>query len=412
MARTAEKLSALVVKRLGTQPGMHAVGDNLYLQVKNGGASWVLRYMFDQKARYMGLGSFRNWTLADARARAREQRKLLDDGRDPLDVRDEIKKRERVDAARGTTFQECAAAYVNAHRAGWRNKRHAAQWETTLATYAQPVIGALPAQAIDTTLVLKVLEPIWTAKPETASRLRGRLEAILDWAKVRGHREGENPARWRGHLDKLLPPRSKVRRVEHHAAMPYAALPAFLGSLRRQDGVAARALEFTILTAARTGEVIGATWAEISFAEKVWTVPAARMKASREHRVPLGARALAILKQMHTSNDGFVFSGDRPGKPLSPTALILVLRRMGFGDITTHGMRSAFRDWAAEQTNFPREVAEAALAHIVADRTEAAYRRGDLFEKRRRLMAAWAAYCQAEATGGGTIVPIKRSEAV
>ena len=406
MARTAEKLSALVVKRLSTTPGMHAVGDNLYLQVKNGGASWVLRYKLDQKARYMGLGAFRNWTLADARERAREQRKLLDDGRDPLDVRDEIKKRERVDAARGTTFQECAAGYVNAHRAGWRNKRHVAQWETTLAIYADPVIGALPVQAIDTTLVLKVLEPIWTAKPETASRLRGRLEAILDWAKVRGHREGENPARWRGHLDKLLPARSKVRRVEHHAAMPYAALPAFLENLRGQEGIAARALEFTILTAARTGEVIGATWAEISFAEKVWTVPAARMKAHREHRVPLGERALVILKEIHTSDDGYVFSGGRRGKPLSPTALILVLRRMGYGDITTHGMRSAFRDWCAEHTNFPSEVAEMALAHTVSDKVEAAYRRGDLYDKRRKLMEVWARYCAA--SKAGKVIAFKR----
>jgi integrase len=267
--------------------------------------------------------------------------------------------------------------------------------------------GWCPArQAIDTKLLLKVLEPIWTAKPETASRLRGRLEAILDWAKVRGHREGENPARWRGHLDKLLPARSKVRRVEHHAAMPYAALPAFLENLRGQEGIAARALEFTILTAARTGEVIGATWAEISFAEKVWTVPAARMKAHREHRVPLGERALAILKEMHTSDDGFVFSGGRPGKPLSPTALILVLRRMGYGDITTHGMRSAFRDWCAEHTNFPSEVAEMALAHTVSDKVEAAYRRGDLFDKRRKLMEVWARYCAA--SKAGKVIAFKR----
>jgi integrase len=409
MARTAEKLSALVVKRLATTPGMHAVGDNLYLQVKNGGASWVLRYMLDQKARYMGLGSFRNWTLADARERAREQRKLLDDGRDPLDVRDEIKKRERVDAARGTTFRECAAAYINAHRAGWRNKRHESQWRTTLASYAEPVIGTLPVQAIDTTLTLKILEPIWTAKPETASRLRGRLEAIIDWAKVRGYREGENPARWRGHLDKLLPARSKVRRVEHHAALPYAELPAFLASLRGQQSIAARALEFAILTAARTGEVIGATWAEISFAEQVWTVPAARMKASREHRVPLSERALAILKEMHTSADGFVFSGGRLGKPLSPTALILVLRRMGHADITTHGMRSAFRDWCAERTNFPSEVAEMALAHTVSDKVEAAYRRGDLFERRRRIMNEWARFCTARPAAVAKVVPIGRA---
>src|SRR5262249_4124841 len=231
------------------------------------------------------------------------------------------------------TFRECADAYIKAHRAGWRNGKHAAQWEATLATYAGPVIGTLPVQVIDTALVLKVLEPIWTAKPETAGRVRGRIESILDWAKVRGFRAGENPARWRGHLDKLLPARSKVRRVEHHAALPYAELPGFLAGLREQEGIAARALEFTILAAARTGEVIGARWPEMDLVSKAWTVPPGR--AGKEHRVPLSGRALAILEEMQPhrqAEDAFVFPGGKDGRPLSNMAFLMLLRRIGRGD--------------------------------------------------------------------------------
>jgi integrase len=253
-------------------------------------------------------------------------------------------------------------------------------------------------QAIDTALVLKVLEPIWTTKPETASRVRGRMESILDWAKVRGYRAGENPARWRGHLDKLLPARSKVRRIEHHAALPYAELPGFLVSLRAQEGIAARALEFTILTAARTGEVIGARWDEMDVLDKTWTVPAARMKAAREHRVPLSERAVAILEEvrpLRLAEDGFVFPGAKFGRPLSNMAFLMLLRRMERADLTAHGFRSSFRDWCAERTNFPSEVAEMALAHTVSDKTVAAYNRSDLFDRRRRLMAEWATFCTA-----------------
>jgi integrase len=286
--------------------------------------------------------------------------------------------------------------YVASHRAGWRNPKHAAQWQATLATYAEPVIGDLSVQRIDTALVLKVLEPIWRVKPETAGRVRGRIESILDWAKVRGYRTGENPARWRGHLDKLLPPRSRVRRVEHHASLPYAELPGFLVSLREQAGIAARALEFAILTAARTGEVIGARWGEMDLLDKTWTLPAARMKSGREHRVPLSAHALAILKEMqaHRHAEGaFVFPGSRNGKPLSNMAFLMLLRRMDLGDVTAHGFRSSFRNWAAERTSFPAEVAEMALAHTVSDKTVAAYNRSDLFERRRRLMSAWTTFC-------------------
>ena len=295
-----------------------------------------------------------------------------------------------------------------------RERKHAAQWEATLATYAEPIIGALPVQAVDTALVMKVLEqevrdaldkptaPLWTARPETASRLRGRMESILDWAKVRGHREGENPARWRGHLDKLLPARAKVRKVKHHAALPYDEVPNFMTVLRAQEGIAARALEFAILTAARTGEVIGARWGEIDIGEKLWTVPAIRMKAGKEHRLPLSARAVAILKEMkplrqvsdgQNEADAFVFPGGKHGKPLSNMAFLMLLRRMKHDDLTAHGFRSTFRDWAAERTNFPSEVAEMALAHAVGDKVEAAYRRGDMFERRRRMMTAWATFC-------------------
>jgi integrase len=258
-----------------------------------------------------------------------------------------------------------------------------------------------------------VLEPIWTAKPETAGRVRGRLESILDFAKVRGYRDGENPARWRGHLDKLLPARSKVRRVEHHAALPYAELPAFLVNLREQEGIAARAVEFAILTAARTGEMIGACWNEVDLLDKVWTVPAARMKAHRDHRVPLSARALAILHEMQAARhgDGFVFPGREPGGPLSNMAFLMLLRRMGRADVTVHGFRSSFRDWAAERTSVPSEVAEMALAHAVGNKVEAAYRRGDLFEKRRRLMQQWATFCTTAPVGErqGNVTPMRRN---
>jgi integrase len=276
------------------------------------------------------------------------------------------------------------------------------QWSATLSTYAYPVIGALPVQAVDTALVLKVLEPIWTAKPETAGRVRQRMENILDFAKVRGYRDGENPARWRGHLDKLLPPRSKVRKVEHLAALPYAELPAFLASLRTREAIAARGLEFLILTGARTGEVIGARWNEVDLLDKIWTVPAARMKAHREHRVPLSARALAVLQEMQAARhgdvgDAFVFPGHKPGTGLSDTAFLMLMRRMGRGDLTAHGFRATFKTCASERTSFQNEIVQAALVHVIGDKVEQACRRGDLFEKRRQLMQQWATFCTAPA---------------
>lgn len=299
------------------------------------------------------------------------------------------------------TFDACAAAYIEAQEAAWRNPKHRQQWRNTLSTYASPVFGSLPVQAVDVGLVMKCLEPIWTTKPETASRLRGRIESILDWAAVRGYRRGDNPARWRGHLDKLLPARGKIRQVEHHSALPYSEIAEFLTALRAEEGVAARALEFLVLTATRTGEVIAARWDEVHLKEKVWVVPAVRMKAGREHRVPLSAAALAVLQQMREAREGeFIFPGGKAGRPLSNMAMLKVLRRMDRADLTAHGFRSTFRDWAAERTNFPREVAEMALAHTVSDKVEAAYRRGDLFQKRRQLMEAWARSCGSPARGG------------
>jgi len=399
MTRTTGRLTALKVGRAKT-PGMYADGGGLYLQVTEGGASWIYRYMLNNHAREMGLGPLALFGLSEARAKALDARRLRHEGVDPIEARKAARARKRLDAAKAVTFKECSEAYLKAHRAGWRNGKHAAQWEATLGTYANPIIGALPVQVIDTALVHKVLEPIWATKPETASRLRGRIESILDWAKVRGYREGENPARWRGHMDKLLPASSKVRKVEHYAALPYAELPAFVVALGEQGGIAARALEFTILTAARTGETIFARWNEIDLLDKTWTVSAARMKAGREHRVPLSTRALAILEEMQAHrhlDDGFVFPGGKPGKPLSNMAFLMLLRRMKRDNLTAHGFRATFKTWASDRTGFQNEIVEAALAHVVGSKVEQAYRRGDMFEKRRRLMQQWATFCTASA---------------
>ena len=408
--RLIGKLTSLSVRQ-ARRRGLYGDGGGLFLQVSESGAkSWVFRFKKADRLRVMGLGPAHTITLAEARDRARECRKLRLDGIDPIEARRAERAQAKLDAAKAVTFAECADAYITAHKAGWRNPKHAAQWPATLATYVNPTFGELPVQAIDTALVTRVMEPIWTKKPETASRVRGRIESILDWATARGYRQGENPARWRGHLENLLPRRSKVRRVEHHAALPYSELSAFMLALRQQEGVAARALEFTILTAARTGEVIGARWEEINIAERLWSVPAERMKAGREHRVPLCGKALEIVEEMRAIGGNFIFPGGKRGKPLSNMAMTMLLRRMGHGDQTVHGFRSTFRDWAAERTNFPAEVAEMALAHAVSDKVEAAYRRGDLFEKRRALAEAWAKFC-ATALVGGEIVPIRKPAA-
>lgn len=392
-----KRLTALDVRRK-KKPGLYSDGLGLYMQVRGGGAkSWIFRYRVGSKLRDMGLGSVNAINLAEARERAAKCRNLRANGVDPIEQRRQEKTAKFAEAARVMTFEQCATAFIRAHKAGWKNAKHAAQWTATLKTYAYPVFSALPVASVDTALVLKVLEPIWNDKTETATRVRGRIESVLDWARVRGHRHGENPARWRGHLDHLLPKRSKVAAVRHHTALPYDDLPAFMASLRTQTGNAARALEFCILTASRTGETIGARWDEIDMQAKLWTIPPARMKARREHRVPLPQQAMAILRQMQAHAEAeFVFPGDKPNRPLSSMALLMLLRRMKRDDLTVHGFRSTFRDWAAERTMFPSEVAEMALAHTLSDKVEAAYRRGDLFDKRKLLAETWANFCESQ----------------
>ena len=404
--RVIGRLTALKVDK-AREPGMYPDGGGLYVRVTpEGTKQWVLRYMLNRRARWMGLGPVALYGLHEAREKAREARRLRHEGVDPIDARRAERARQRLAEAKAVTFKQCAEAYINAHRAGWRNDKHAGQWSATLSTYAYLKIGALPVQAIDTALVLKVLEPIWATKPETAGRLRGRLENILDFAKARGYREGENPARWRGHLDKLLPALSKVRQVEHHAALPYTELPNFLTRLREQEGTSARALEVAILTAARTSEILGARWSEVNILEKTWTIPAERMKARREHRVPLSSRAFAILTEMQAareSDEPFVFPGGKPGQPLSNMAFLMLLRRMGRTDLTAHGFRATFKTWASERTSFQNEIVEAALAHTIGGKVEQAYRRGDLFDKRQKLMDAWTNFCEQPKSAGKVI---------
>jgi integrase len=394
MTKTINRLTDLKIRR-ATRPGLNADGAGLYLQVRGANArSWLYRFMLHGKAREMGLGSYPEVTLEEARTKAEDCRRLRQEGRDPIEARKAAQADAKLEDAKTVTFSECARLYIAAHAAGWRNAKHGAQWASTLKTYAEPTIGALPVQAVDTGHVLGILEPIWTTKTETASRVRGRIEAILDWAKVRGFRGGDNPARWRGHLDKLLPRRSKVKKVKHHPALHVDEIPAFMAKLRKLDTTAARALEFVILTAARSSEALGAQADEIAAHDKIWTVPENRIKGEKEHRVPLSARAIEVPRLVDRDKEAkFVFPGLRRGKPLSDAALRALLVRIGHDAITIHGFRSTFRDWAAERTNFSREVAEMALSHVVADKTEAAYRRGDLFEKRRKLMDAWAGYC-------------------
>jgi integrase len=393
--RVIHRLSALDVVRKG--PGLHCDGGSLYLSVdrRTGSRSWVFRYGQGRKLRNMGLGPTHTLSLAEARDKALACRKQRLDGIDPLEAKRAKKQRQQLEAARTMTFRQCAEAFIEDQKPGWRNAKHAKQWSATLKTYVYDVFGDVPVQAVDVALVIKALKPIWQTKPETASRLRGRIEAALDWAKVHEFRTGENPARWRGHLDKLLPARGEVRKVEHHAALPYTEIGAFMAMLRAQEGVAARALEFTILTAGRTGEVIGARWDEIDLDARLWVVPAERMKAGKEHRVPLSDTAIGLLKELagKTRRGDFVFPGGRSRRPISNMAMTMTLRRMDRGDLTVHGFRSTFKDWASDCTGFAREIIEMALAHSIPDKTEAAYRRGEALAKRRQLMQAWARYC-------------------
>jgi integrase len=401
--RQGNKLTALKVSKLKA-PGRYGDGHGLWLQISETGTkAWLFRYMRNGRARHMGLGPLHTVNLAEARARARHARQLILDGKDPLSVKRDARTAVRLDAARSETFCQCASAYLDSHSSAWKNRKHKAQWQATLETYAFPVIGNLPVAEIDTTLVLKILRPIWREKPETASRLRGRIERILSyWAATQKvHRD--NPARWRGHLDALLPAKTKVRAVKHHPALPFAELPGFMEELRNRDSVSAKALEFTILTAVRTSEAIHATWGEIDLDAKVWTIPADRMKAGRPHRVPLSDRAVEVLEMLSRDEGEFVFLGSRPGAPISNMAMLELLRGMNSNGLTVHGFRSTFSDWARERTNYPRDVVEMALAHAIKDKSEAAYRRGDALEKRRKLMEAWAQYCSAPATSGKVV---------
>lgn len=394
MARLVEKLTPLGVTK-STKPGYYGDGAGLWLQVsKSGSKSWIFRFTLLGKQREMGLGAVHTVTLSEARAKAKECRLMLLDGKDPLEARNAIRLTAALTLAKMVTFDQCATAYIQAHRGEWKNAKHANQRENTLTTYATPVIGSLPVAGVDTALVVKVLNPIWQTKTETATRPRGRIEAILDWATVSKYRQGDNPARWRGHLENLLANPNKVAKVKHHPALPWQEIGAFMSALRQQEGIAARAVELAILTATRSGEVRGTTWAEIDLDAGLWVIPGHRMKAEKEHRIPLSTAALAILKATPRLGD-LVFAGRHHGKPLSDMSLTAVLRRMERRDITVHGFRSTFRDWCAESVanSFPREVCEHALAHSLPDKVEAAYRRGDLIEKRTMLMQAWADYC-------------------
>lgn len=383
---------SLTARKVETaKPGKYSDGGNLYLIVSTTGSrKWVLRFTWRGQAKEMGLGSAASVPLSDARESAATARRKIAQGLNPID--------ERKRDGGIPTFGAMADDVREALSAGFRSDKHKAQWKSTLKTYAAPLRGK-PVDTIGTDDVLAVLKPIWTTKPETASRVRGRIEKVLDAAKAKGFRNGENPARWRGHLDHLLPRPSKLSRG-HHAAMPYEDVATFIAKLREREATAALALELCILTAARSGEILGMRWDELDLDKKIWTVPATRMKAGREHRVPLASRAVTILHQLKTIHDGdFVFPGQTRGKPLSNMAMEMVLRRMKIAGATVHGFRSSFRDWAGNVSSFPREVVETALAHVIGDKAEQAYRRGDALDKRRSLMDAWGAYCDPHTEG-------------
>ena len=402
MARALKKLNARQVATLNRE-GRHSDGGGLYLVVGPGASRrWAFLFRWRGKLKEMGLGSLASVSLADAREKAGEARRNVADGRNPIEDR---RAQEAAQDA-GTTFGAFADDLMKGLAHGFRNEKHRAQWAMTLTTYAAP-LRSMKLDEIATSDVLAVLQPLWQTKAETASRLRGRIERVLDAAKAKGLRSGENPARWRGHLDALLPARHRVTRG-HHAAMPYEDVPAFIGRLRASESVSALALEFAIFTAARSGEVLGARWDEIDLDAKLWTVPAARMKAGREHRVPLTARALAILQTVEKVRTAeHVFPGQQRGKSLSIMALAMVLRRLNLENVTVHGFRSAFRDWAGNETSFSREIAESALAHAVGDMTERAYRRSDALERRRELMDAWSRYCGMGPSA--KVIPLKRA---
>lgn len=396
-------ITDLQIKALTKKPGKHRIAPGLYLRVRDTGAAfWALIYTIGGRSREAGLGRYPDVSLLEATSRAAELRlKIRRDGIDPL----EVKHAKPAEPAAAVTFKQIAAEVIAAKRPGWRNPKHAAQWENTLATYAFPVFGDLDVAAIDTEHVLAALQPIWTAKHETATRLRQRIEAVLDAAAARKLRSRENPARWKGHLDTLLTAISKADRVRHHPALPWRELPAFMAQLTENKSSSALALRFAILTASRTGEVLGAQWPEIDFDRAVWTVPSARMKAKREHRVPLSRQAVELVAGLPRFEwSPYVFPGAKRGRPLSQMAMLQLVRGMRPG-LTVHGFRSTFRDWVSEATNFSPELAEQALAHTIGNQTEAAYRRGDLLERRRAMMQAWADFSLGET--GARVVPLR-----
>ena len=392
----------------GLQAGLHRDGDGLYLQVTGPESrSWIFRYSFRGKPRWLGLGSTQHVTLAAARNARDDARTEIRRGVDPVAARKEQRAQERIGTVKRVSFRERAEQYIQAHEEGWRNQKHREQWRASLKAYAYPIIGELAASEVAASHLVEILRPIWSEKPETARRLRGRIEAVLDYAADPDDMHYRNPAAMTAQLLKKLPRPSASKNVQNHPSLSYEEIGPFMAALREREGIAARALEFVIATAARTGEVLGARWNEMDIAGAVWTVPAERMKGAREHRVPLSAIALKALKAMQAVKQGEVVFPSLPhDRPLSNMALLTVLRRMNRADLTVHGFRSTFRTWAAEQTTFPREVAEAALAHVLKDKTEKAYQRGDLFEKRRRLMIAWAEYI-ARPAGRGEVVPMR-----
>ena len=407
---------ALTIKRIerALAPGRYGDGggSGLYLQVgSTGGKSWLFRFERDGRERWMGIGPLHTVDLTEARERARKARLLLLDGIDPLEQRRADKAARALEAAKSMTFEQASRLYYEAHESGWNNRKYRQQFKNTMRDYVLPKIGRLSVAAIDVGMVLKVIEPHWAAKAPTMNKVRARIEAILDWASVRGYRQGDNPARWKGHLSEALPAVSKIAKTEHHAALPYREVPAFMAKLTEQDGVAARALEFSILTAARTGEVTCAVWDEIDLAGKVWTIPARRMKAGKEHRVPLSDRAISLLRALPREGEYVFTSSVKRGAPISAVATMYrALRRIVADGVSVHGFRSSFSDWAHEQTSYDNHSIELSLAHSVGNAVERAYRRGDLFEKRRRLMAEWAKYCAtplAAATKGANVVALQ-----
>ena len=405
--RTLNRISPTTFAK-AREPGRYLDGGGLYLDIRgNGTRYWIFRFQLNNKAREMGLGSASIIGLADARTFAAQCRALVFRRIDPIEERARRREEAAKEAATAVTFKQAALAVIEAKSPSWRNAKHAAQWLSSLEMYAFPIFGHLPARDVDTTLVLRALKPIWTTKNGTAGRVRARVETVLDAAKAEGLRDGDNPARWKGHLEFKLAKPSKVRPIKHHAALPYVDVATFMAQLRTHDCMAAMALELVILTATRTSEAICARWEELDLEAARWTIPATRIKAGKTHQIPLSEPVLALLRRLQRCRVGeYVFPGLRHGKPLSNMAMLQLLNRMGRRyAITTHGFRSTFRDWAAEQTAHPGEVVEMALAHAIENKVEAAYRRGDLFEKRRVLMRDWSRYCDGK-PARDTVVPL------